>query len=96
LKADIDAQFGTSEPISIVAFSMGGLVSRHYLQQLGGAARCDKLITISSLTQQKESGVSTKGNNAARAGGTNKSRLKRGPAATNAARTSFKWFSEAA
>lgn len=48
LKADIDAQFGTSEPISIVAFSMGGLVSRHYLQQLGGAARCDKLITISS------------------------------------------------
>lgn len=48
LKADIDAKFGTLEPISIVAFSMGGLVSRHYLQQLGGAARCDKLITISS------------------------------------------------
>ena len=48
LKRDIDAAYGPSQPISIVAFSMGGLVSRHYLQQLGGAARCRKLLTISS------------------------------------------------
>lgn len=48
LKQDIDARCGRDEPISIVAFSMGGLVSRHYLQNLGGAARCDQLITISS------------------------------------------------
>lgn len=48
LKRDIDARFGTREPISIVAFSMGGLVSRHYLQNLGGAARCENLITIAS------------------------------------------------
>lgn len=48
LKQDIDARCGRDEPISIVAFSMGGLVSRHYLQSLGGAARCDQLITISS------------------------------------------------
>lgn len=48
LKQDIDAKFGPQEPISIVAFSMGGLVSRHYLQNLGGAARCKNLITVSS------------------------------------------------
>jgi triacylglycerol lipase len=48
LKEDIDAHFGTNEPINIVAFSMGGLVSRYYLQNLGGATRCKQLITISS------------------------------------------------
>lgn len=48
LKHDIESVFGPSEPVSIVAFSMGGLVSRHYLQQLGGAGRCDMLITVSS------------------------------------------------
>ena len=48
LQRDIDAAFGPDEPIRIVAFSMGGLVSRHYLQVLGGAARCEKLLTISS------------------------------------------------
>lgn len=48
LKKDIDAKFGTKEPINIVAFSMGGLVSRYYLQDLGGAERCKQLITISS------------------------------------------------
>lgn len=48
LKQDIDAKFGPEQPLSIVAFSMGGLVSRHYLQKLGGAARCENFITISS------------------------------------------------
>ena len=48
LKLDIDEKFGPKQPISIVAFSMGGLVSRQYLQNLGGAARCENLITISS------------------------------------------------
>lgn len=48
LKNDIDASFGTQQSLNIVAFSMGGLVSRHYLQNLGGAARCQKFITISS------------------------------------------------
>jgi triacylglycerol lipase len=48
LKRDIDAAFGPSEPISIIAYSMGGLVSRHYLQSLDGAARCKKLFTIST------------------------------------------------
>lgn len=48
LKQDIDKKFGPKEPINIVSFSMGGIVSRYYLQKLGGAARCRKLITISS------------------------------------------------
>ena len=51
LKREIDETFGTGQPISIVAFSMGGLVSRHYLQNLGGAARCKSLFTISSPHQ---------------------------------------------
>ncbi|HEX5789656.1 MAG TPA: hypothetical protein VFY13_00820, partial [Luteolibacter sp.] len=34
--------------VSIVGFSMGGLVSRYYLQEMGGAKRCDRLITIST------------------------------------------------
>lgn len=48
LKEDIDKEFGPDKPISIVSFSMGGLVSRYYLQDLGGADRCENLITISS------------------------------------------------
>ncbi len=48
LKQDIETAYGDQQPISIVAFSMGGLVSRYYLQNLGGAYRCDKLFTISS------------------------------------------------
>jgi len=51
LKEDIDTAYGTDQPISIIAFSMGGLVSRYYLQNLDGAARCDKLFTISSPHQ---------------------------------------------
>ncbi len=48
LKRDIDKKFGPKAPISIVGFSMGGIVSRQYLQHLGGAARCENFITISS------------------------------------------------
>jgi triacylglycerol lipase len=48
LKADIDAEFGPSDSIAVVAFSMGGLVSRYYLQNLGGAERCETFITVSS------------------------------------------------
>lgn len=48
LKQDIDHQFGPNDPISVVGFSMGGIVSREYLQHLGGAKRCENFITISS------------------------------------------------
>lgn len=55
LKRDIDAAFGSDARIQMVAFSMGGLVARHYLQMLGGAARCDQLLTISSPHQGTQS-----------------------------------------
>jgi triacylglycerol lipase len=48
LKRDIDAAYGPDQPFSIIAFSMGGIVSRQYLQHLGGAPRCRSLFTISS------------------------------------------------
>jgi len=55
LKRDIDEAFGSDAKIRIVAFSMGGLVARHYLQILGGAVRCEKLFTISSPHQGTQS-----------------------------------------
>jgi triacylglycerol lipase len=48
LKTDIDAEFGPDERFAVVGFSMGGLVSRHYLQKLGGAERCDAFVTVST------------------------------------------------
>jgi triacylglycerol lipase len=51
LKQDIEEHFGTQQPIAMVGFSMGGIVSRHYLQHLGGAERCQGFITISSPHQ---------------------------------------------
>lgn len=48
LKRDIDRELGPDSRFAMVSFSMGGIVSRVYLQELGGAARCDTLITISS------------------------------------------------
>lgn len=44
----IDESFKPGERFSIVAFSMGGLVSRHYLLNRGGARRCDRFVTIST------------------------------------------------
>lgn len=48
LKASINARFGEDERFVVIAFSMGGLVSRHYLQELGGAKRCDGFFSIST------------------------------------------------
>ena len=48
LQRDIESAVPPGERFSIVAFSMGGIVSRHYLQERGGADRCDHLFTISS------------------------------------------------
>ncbi len=48
LKLEINQRFGAREHFSIVAFSMGGLVSRYYLQELDGAKRCDRFITLAS------------------------------------------------
>lgn len=43
-----DKKIPREEKFSLVGFSMGGIVSRHYLQNLGGTDRVDKFIAISS------------------------------------------------
>lgn len=48
LKTEIDAAFGTKQRFLLVGFSMGGIVSRAYLQDLGGHERCETFVTISS------------------------------------------------
>lgn len=48
LEQQVNDALGPEQRFSIVAFSMGGLVSRHYLQVRGGAKRCDQLITVST------------------------------------------------
>lgn len=48
LQQEIDAKFGRDQSFSIVSFSMGGIISRYYLQDLGQAKRCEKFITISA------------------------------------------------
>jgi triacylglycerol lipase len=47
LQREIEARFG-QERVVVIAFSMGGLISRHYLQELGGSNRCDGFFTIST------------------------------------------------
>lgn len=47
LKVLIDQNFGTDEPIVIIGFSMGTIISREYMQQLGGAARTTHFFSIS-------------------------------------------------
>ncbi|MFM6182018.1 MAG: esterase/lipase family protein [Dolichospermum sp.] len=44
----IAATFAPEQPLDIVGFSMGGIVSRYYIQRLGGIDRIQRFITISS------------------------------------------------
>jgi triacylglycerol lipase len=48
LAVHISAGFPPGQPIDLVAFSMGGLVARYYLQRLGGLERVQRFITIAS------------------------------------------------
>ncbi len=48
LDREITAKWGKDAEIHIVAHSMGGLVSRYYLQELGGAKKCKTLITLAT------------------------------------------------
>ena len=50
LKREIDKRVRGGR-IDIIAHSMGGLVSRFYLQRLGGARRIDRLITLGTPHQ---------------------------------------------
>ena len=47
LRREIEQRFG-NERVVVIGFSMGGLISRYYLQELGGAKRCDGFFTIST------------------------------------------------
>jgi triacylglycerol esterase/lipase EstA (alpha/beta hydrolase family) len=44
----ISTTFEAKQPFDLVGFSMGGLVSRYYIQRLGGIDRVQRFITISS------------------------------------------------
>ncbi|MCJ8273395.1 MAG: lipase, partial [Psychrosphaera sp.] len=39
LKTGIEKRFGQAQNITVIGFSMGGIVARYYLQKLGGASR---------------------------------------------------------
>jgi triacylglycerol lipase len=47
----VDEHFEAGQPFDLVGFSMGGIVSRYYLQRLGGLDRVQRFITISSPHQ---------------------------------------------
>jgi triacylglycerol lipase len=44
----IDRTFNPDQPIDLLGFSMGGIISRYYLQRLGGLDRTQRLVTVSS------------------------------------------------
>jgi triacylglycerol lipase len=44
----IDRTFAPNQSIDLLGFSMGGLVSRYYLQRLGGIDRVQRFISISA------------------------------------------------
>lgn len=51
LKSEINKAWGPDQEFLLVGFSMGGIVSRSYLQDLGGHERCQTFVTISSPHQ---------------------------------------------
>jgi triacylglycerol lipase len=44
----IDASFAPEQTLDLIGFSMGGIISRYYIQRLGGINRVQRFITISS------------------------------------------------
>lgn len=44
--AFVDERFGAKRQFDLVGYSMGGLVSRYYLQRLGGAKRVQRFVTV--------------------------------------------------
>lgn len=48
LKQFIEATFAPDEAIDLVGFSMGGIISRYYVQRLGGIHRVQRFVTIAS------------------------------------------------
>jgi triacylglycerol lipase len=48
IAAYVETTFENKEMFDLVAFSMGGIVARYYVQRLGGLQRVRRLVTISS------------------------------------------------
>ncbi len=48
ISAYVTQDFAPNQPIDLVGLSMGGLVSRYYVQKLGGNKRVQRFITIAS------------------------------------------------
>lgn len=48
LEQFIDRTFKPGQAIDLLGFSMGGIVSRYYLQRLGGIDRVQRFVTVSS------------------------------------------------
>ena len=48
LKKAIDAKWKPNDRFVLIGFSMGGLIGRHYLQDMGGASRCDGIFTVAT------------------------------------------------
>jgi triacylglycerol lipase len=44
----VDARWGPEQPIDVIGFSMGGLIARYYLQELGGYHRTRRFFAIST------------------------------------------------
>ncbi|MGL5079994.1 MAG: esterase/lipase family protein [Microcoleaceae cyanobacterium] len=44
----VSKNFSPDQPFDLVGFSMGGIVSRYYVQRLGGIKRVQRFVTISS------------------------------------------------
>lgn len=44
----VDYNFAPGQPLDLVGLSMGGLVTRYYVQRLGGLERVQRFITISA------------------------------------------------
>ncbi|MGI0493883.1 esterase/lipase family protein [Alkalinema pantanalense CENA528] len=51
LQTFVEANLPADRPFDLVGFSMGGIVSRYYLQRLGGLARVQRFVTIASPHQ---------------------------------------------
>ena len=47
----IEQRVSPKQRLNLVGFSMGGLICRVYLQQLGGAERSDRLVTVATPHQ---------------------------------------------
>jgi triacylglycerol lipase len=48
IAAVAEERFAAGAPFDLVGFSMGGVVSRYYLQRLGGVSRVRRFVSISS------------------------------------------------